>query len=186
MREIVKFAAVILIVAGTAFGFISLQERNGDGLRPGTAVPDFRLPSLAGGATDLGSLRGRVVLVNFWATWCPPCVEEMPSLERLHRTLGPEGLVVVGISEDADEKAARDFAERLGLTFPILRDPEAQTAAAYRATGYPETFVIGRDGTLLRTFVGPAEWDTPEALGYFRGLLPRRPAATERSTSPAR
>ncbi len=61
-----------------------------------------------------------------------------------------------------------------------------QTAAAYRATGYPETFVIGRDGTLLRTFVGPAEWDTPEALGYFRGLLPRRPAATERSTSPAR
>ena len=186
MREIVKFAAVLLIVAGTAFGFISLQERKGYGLRPGTAVPDFRLPSLAGGATDLGSLRGRVVLVNFWATWCPPCVEEMPSLERLHRTLGPEGLVVVGISEDADEKAARDFAQRLGLTFPILRDAEAQTAAAYRATGYPETFVIGRDGTLLSTFVGPAEWDTPEALGYFRGLLPRRPAATERSTSPAR
>jgi len=110
----------------------------------------------------------------------------MPSLERLHRTLGPEGLVVVGISEDADEKAARDFAQRLGLTFPVLGDPGAQTAAAYRATGYPETFVIGRDGTLLRTFVGPAEWDTPEALGYFRGLLPRRPAATERSTSPAR
>jgi peroxiredoxin len=186
VREIAKFAAVLAIVGGAAFGVISRLQEKDDGLRPGAAVPDFRLLSLAGGTTDLGSLRGRVVLVNFWATWCPPCVAEMPSLERLHRTLGPEGLVVVGISEDAEEKAARDFVQRLGLTFPILRDAGAHTAAAYRASGYPETFLIGGDGTLLRTFVGPAEWDTPEALGYFRGLLPRRPAATDRSTSPAR
>jgi peroxiredoxin len=110
----------------------------------------------------------------------------MPSLERLHRTLGPEGLVVLGVSEDEDEKAAADFVQRLGLTFPIPRDTGAHTAAAYRTTGYPESFVVDRDGTLLRTFVGPAEWDTPEAIAYFRGLLPRRPAATERSTSPAR
>jgi peroxiredoxin len=184
MREIVKFAAVIAIVGGAAFGFISLQERKGYGLKQGTAAPDFRLRVLAGGTTDLASLRGRVVVLNFWATWCPPCVEEMPSLERLHRALGPEGLVVIGISVDDDEKAVREFVARAGVSFPMLRDPGARTAAAYRATGYPETFVIGRDGTLLRIFVGPAEWDTPEALGYFRGLLPRR--ATDRSTSPAR
>jgi peroxiredoxin len=186
VREIAKFAAVLAIVGGAAFGFITRLRDKDDDLRPGTAVPGFRLLSLAGGTTDLGSLRGRVVLVNFWATWCPPCVEEMPSLERLHRTLGPEGLVVVGISEDAEEKAARDFVQRLGLTFPILRDTGAQTAAAYRAAGYPETFLIGGDGRLLRTFLGPADWDTPQALGYFRALLPRPPAPTDRSTSPAR
>lgn len=186
MREIVKFAAVIAIVGGAAFGFISLQERKGYGLRPGDTVPELRLRALAGGTTDLGSLRGRVVLVNFWATWCPPCVEEMPSLERLSRLLGPEGLVVLGVSVDEDEKAVRDFLARVAVSFPILRDPGAHTAAAYRTTGYPETFVIGRDGTLLRTFVGPAQWDTPEALDYFRSLLPRRAAAADRSTSAAR
>ena len=72
MREIAKFAAVLLIVGGAAFGFISLQEKKGYGLRPGAAAPAFRLRTLGGGTTDLGSLRGRVVLVHFWATWCPP------------------------------------------------------------------------------------------------------------------
>jgi cytochrome c biogenesis protein CcmG/thiol:disulfide interchange protein DsbE len=185
MKEIVKFAAVIAIVGGAAFGFISLQERKGYGLKPGAAVPDFRLRALSGGTTDLGALRGRVVLVNFWATWCPPCVEEMPSLERLHRALGPEGLVVLGVAVDRDDKPVQDFVAKVGVSFPILRDPEAHAAAEYRTTGYPETFVVGRDGALLRRFVGPAQWDTPEALGYFRGLLPRR-APTDRSTSPAR
>jgi len=107
-------------------------------------------------------------------------------MSRLHRTLGPEGLVVLGVSEDEDEKAAAEFVRRYGLTFAIPRDTGAHTAAAYRTTGYPETFVIDRDGTVLRTFVGPAEWDTPDALAYFRGLLPRRTDATDRSTSPAR
>jgi thiol-disulfide isomerase/thioredoxin len=185
MREALKFAAVLAVVAGAAFGFITLQEGKGYGLKPGAAVPDFRLRVLGGGTSELGSLRGRVVLVNFWATWCPPCVEEMPSLDRLSRALGPEGLVVLGVAVDEDEKTVRDFVARVGVSFPILRDPGAHTAAAWRTTGYPETFVVGRDGTLLRTFVGPAEWDTPEALGYFRGLLPRRPLA-DRSTSPTR
>ncbi len=186
MREALKFVAVLAIVGGTAFGFISLQERKGYGLKPGVPVPEFRLRSLAGGEGDLAALRGRVVLVNFWATWCPPCVQEMPSLERLHRTLGPEGLVVLGVSVDEDEKAVRDFVARVAVTFPILRDPGAHTAAAYRTTGYPETFVVGADGSLLRSFIGPAEWDTPEAIGYFRGLLPRRTGDRDRSTSPAR
>ena len=186
MKEVLKFAAVLAIVGGAAFGFISLEERKGYGLKEGVSAPGFQLRSLAGGTGDIGALRGRVVLVNFWATWCPPCVQEMPSLERLHRALGGEGLSVLGVSVDEDEAAVREFVSRHGMTFPILRDPGGRTAASYRTTGYPETFVIGPDGTILRILVGPAEWDTPEALAYFRGLLPRRRAAAARSTSPAR
>jgi peroxiredoxin len=186
VREVLKFAAIIAIVGGAALGFISVQERRGRGLQPGIAVPDFRLRGLSGDTTDLASLRGRVVLVNFWATWCSPCVAEMPSLERLRRALAPEGLVVLGLSVDEDESALRDFVARHGLSFGILRDPGAHTAAAYQAAGYPQTFVIGRDGTLLRTVLGPAEWDTPEAIGYFRALLARGTRDTDPSTSPAR
>ena len=185
MKDILKFAAVIAVVGGAAFGFISLEERKGYGLKPGTAAPGFRLPALTGGTAELAALRGRVVLLNFWATWCPPCVDEMPSLERLHRTLGPEGLVVVTVSVDSDEKALREFVTRHQLTLPVLRDPSARTANAYRATGYPESFVIAPDGTVMRTVVGPAEWDTPQSLAYFRSLLPRRGAMAP-STSPAR
>jgi peroxiredoxin len=185
VREVLKLLAIIAIVGGAALGFISLQERRSRGLEPGAAVPEFRLPGLSGGTTDLASLRGRVVLVNFWATWCPPCVAEMPALERLSRALGPQGLVVLGVSVDEDETALRDFAARHGLTFAVLRDRGAHTAAAYRTVGYPQTFLVGRDGTLVRTFLGPAEWDTPEALGYFRGLLAGARVAAP-STSPAR
>jgi peroxiredoxin len=185
VREIVKFGAILLIVVGTAVGVISVQEHSGDGLRTGSPVPGFQLAALGGGTTDLAAYRGHVVLVNFWATWCPPCVSEMPSLDRLSRILAPEGLVVLGLSVDADEEALRAFVEHHRLGFTILRDPGAHTAAAFRITGYPQTFLIGRDGTLVKTFLGPAEWDTPEAVGYFRGLLARdRPTAA--STSPAR
>ena len=172
MREVVKLGAVIAIVAGAAFGFVSLQEGKGYGLKEGALAPAFNLRTLAGGSTDLGSLRGRLVVVNFWATWCPPCVQEMPSLERLHRTLGREGVQVLGVSIDEDEAALRRFVAARGVTFPILRDPGGRRVAeAYRTTGWPETFVIDPAGLIKEQYVGPAEWDTPEALAHFRQLL---------------
>lgn len=172
MREVLKLAALVVLVAVVALGFARLQERKGYGLEIGTPAPALRLPSLSGGEVDLGGFRGKLVVLNFWASWCAPCVTEMPSLERLHRALAPEGLVVVGISADEDEAALRRFVAERGITFPILKDPGGRTAAAaYHATGYPETFVIDRDGVLLESYVGPAEWDVPAALDHFRGLL---------------
>ena len=132
----------------------------------------------------LRDYRGKVVFVNFWATWCPPCVDEMPSLERLHRTLGPEGLAVVAVSADEDEAALRAFVKQHALTLPVLHDPGGRTAARrYRTTGYPETFVLDRDGVLVQHTVGPAEWDSAQALDTFRGLLSRSRTAT---TAPTR
>jgi thiol-disulfide isomerase/thioredoxin len=164
-------AGVVVLLAGLVL--ILLGEDVADPIERGAVAPDFELAASSGDEkVTLSQFRGQVVLLNFWATWCPPCVAEMPSLERLHRALGPEGLVVVTVSADEDEEELREFVGRYGLSLPVLLDPGGLTAAAaYRTTGYPETFVLDRQGRLLRHYVGPAEWDTPEALAHFRGLL---------------
>ena len=172
MKDALRAAVLVAVAAVAAVAFVRLREDKGYALKTGGTAPGFRLPALAGGDTELASLRGRWVLVNFWATWCPPCVQEMPSLERLHRTLGPAGLVVLGVSADEDEGALRRFLAQNPVSFPVLRDPGGRLAAsAYRTTGYPETFLIDPDGVLRESYVGPAEWDTPGAIDHFRGLL---------------
>ena len=172
MKDWLKAAILIAVALVVAYAFTNLRGAKGYALRTGSEAPGFRLPALAGGEVDLASFRGQVVVVNFWATWCPPCVDEMPSLEKLHRALGPEGLVVLGVSVDEDETALRQFVARLGVTFKILRDPGGRgVAQAYRTTGYPETFVVDRNGVLHETFIGPAEWATPGAVDHFRELL---------------
>jgi cytochrome c biogenesis protein CcmG/thiol:disulfide interchange protein DsbE len=173
-----RAALVVAVVLAAAFGYRQLAQNKGYALRRGSEAPGFRLPSLAGGEVDLSSYRGRVVVLNFWATWCPPCVSEMPSLERLHRTLGPQGLAVVSVSADEDEAVLRRFVSANALSLPVLRDPGGRVASGrYRTTGYPETFVLDRRGVLLQHVVGPAEWDEPQALAHFRALLSGSSAA---------
>jgi peroxiredoxin len=172
MKSTLRTVAVVVVVVVVAFAYVHLAERTGYSLQSGSEAPGFRLPSLAGGEVDLASFRGKVVVLNFWATWCPPCVAEMPSLERLHKALGPEGLAVVTVSTDEDREALQDFVTRYGLTLPVLLDPGGSVASGtYRTTGYPETFIIDRAGGLVEHHIGPAEWDAPDALARFRGLL---------------
>ncbi len=169
MGKALRTVAIVVAVVGAAFAYVHLAERKGYALQPGSEAPGFRLPALAGGEFDLASQRGKIVVLNFWATWCPPCVAEMPSLERLHRALAPEGLSVVTVSADEDEAELRRFVSEQALTLPVLKDPGGRVAAsAYRTTGYPETFILDRDGRLLQHVVGPAEWDLPEKLADFR------------------
>jgi peroxiredoxin len=174
LRPLLAVTAVVL----AAFGYVHLAENKGYALKKGAAAPPLRLPALTGGEVDLQSLRGRVVVLNFWATWCPPCVQELPSLERLHRTLGKEGLSVVSVSVDEDEGVLRRFVKEHELTFPVLRDPGGRLAAgAYRTTGYPETFELDAEGVVREHFVGPSDWATPEALEHFRKRLSPLPGA---------
>jgi peroxiredoxin len=172
MKDYGRLALLVIAVVAVAFGYVHLQQNKGYGLKEGTPAPPFTLPVRGGGSADLGSFKGHLVVVNFWATWCPPCVAEMPSLDRLHRALSPDGLVVLTVSVDADDAALTAFLEKGGLILKVLRDPGGTVAqGAYRTTGYPETFVIDPKGVIQEIYVGPADWDTPEALEHFRRLL---------------
>jgi peroxiredoxin len=121
----------------------------------------------------LADYTGKVVLLNVWATWCEPCRVEMPSIERLHHEFASRGLAVVAVSVDdpGTEQRIRDFAKELGVTFEILHDPRQETKTSYQITGYPETFVIGRDGTIRRKVIGAADWSSDANRALINELL---------------
>jgi peroxiredoxin len=141
-------------------------------------APDFSLPDLSGTMHTLSSYKGKVVFLNLWTTWCPPCRMEMPAMERLYRRLRDRDFVMLAVSADEGGKAAvAPFVEELGLTFPVLLDPEGRLSPRYGVTGYPETFVIGRDGKVVNHTIGPADWQSEEMVRYLEALLEKPPAA---------
>ena len=132
-----------------------------------------------GSAVSLADFTGQVVLLNFWATWCGPCVREMPSLDRLQAALGPEGLEVVAVSEDRKPALAEAFLveHQLG-NLALYLDPRGKVAQAFGLRGLPTTYLIDRQGRMVGGLQGPAEWDSEEAKGLIRWYL-ERPAELE-------
>ena len=122
---------------------------------------------------SLADYKGQVVLLNLWATWCGPCRSEMPSLERLQQELGPKGLKIVAVSVDNPgmEDAIRDFRKEFGLTFEILYAPDGKIRDDYQATGFPETFIIGRDGVLRKRVIAATDWSAEPQKALLRQLL---------------
>jgi len=138
----------------------------------GVPAPDFSLPSLSDNRiVDLDSLSGKVVLVNFWATWCKPCEDEMPAMERLYRTLSGSGFELIAISVDDDRALVESFAARLGLSFPILLDPQQEAAKAYQTFRFPESLLVGRDGIVVERYIGSKDWDADAYVARIRRLL---------------
>jgi cytochrome c biogenesis protein CcmG/thiol:disulfide interchange protein DsbE len=147
----------------------------------GSEAPNFTAVDLDGNPVRFADLEGEVVLLNIWATWCPPCREEMPSMQRLHERLGPEGLKIVAVSIDAplgvfdrvgqvggDVKA---FADELGLTFAIWHDPTGAVQRTYRGTAVPESFLIDRNGLIQKKHPGALEWDSDAMVDLVTRLL---------------
>jgi len=144
-------------------------------LEAGRPAPQFTLPRLGGGEPlALESLRGQVVLLNFWATWCKPCEDEMPAMERLYQSLRGQGFELLAVSVDVGDEEVEAFRTRLALTFPILRDPDRKVANRYQSPRFPESWLVGRDGVLVARFIGPRDWDAPEYVGRIRELLAAR------------
>lgn len=137
----------------------------------GSKAPDFTAVDLTTQDTvTLADYEGEVVLLNLWATWCAPCREEMPSMERLYNILGPEGLKIVAVSVDFGSDEVEEFVEEFGLTFDILHDRAQRVDAIYQTTGLPESFVIDRHGVIVKKTWG-MEWDDPAQVAFLRRLL---------------
>ena len=137
--------------------------------RIGTAAPDFTVQD-ADSKVTLSQLRGKVVVLNFWATWCAPCVEEMPSLVQLQQRFKDKGLTVVGISIDVDNDAYHKFLKDYKIDFLTVRDPDQKTSNLYGSFKWPETYIIDRNGTVRRKFIGPVEWSQPEIVDFLSKL----------------
>jgi peroxiredoxin len=138
-----------------------------DGERP----PEFSGRTADGQTVSLAGLRGKVVLVNFWATWCVECRPEMPMFEQLHRDFVRDGLAILGVNVREGEKAIRDYARELGLTFPLVLDPKGEISRAYGVIGLPTTFLVGRDGRAVARAIGPREWVGTPARALIQALL---------------
>ena len=134
----------------------------------GKVAPDFTVRDLAGNPTKLSDLKGNVVLVNFWATWCPPCREEIPSMAALNRIMSGRPFRMLAISVDQGGKGAvEDYFKRSGTSLPALLDSDEKVGKLYGITGVPETFVIDKRGVIIKKVIGPLDWSHPEVVNFL-------------------
>jgi peroxiredoxin len=140
----------------------------------GQPAPDFTLSDLQGRSYTLSQLRGKVVIVNFWATWCPPCRAEMPSMEKLHRELADQGLVMLAVNIEKDgRRTVPRFLASSPHSFPVLLDEQEVVQKRYGVYKFPESFIIRKDGVIDDKVIGAIDWAEPRAVAYFRDLLLR-------------
>ena len=137
----------------------------------GDAVPNFTLRNDDGGVVALADFRGKMVVLNFWATWCLPCIEEMPSLKRFAEKYADQGVQVIGVSLDEDPDAYREFLAEHEINFLTLQNPSRTVSELYGTFKLPETYIIGRDGQLLNKIIGPTDWASQQMLSYFDSLI---------------
>jgi len=161
----VKKLALVLLLA---IAPVHAQE-----LKPwsGVVTPALTLSDLEGRAHRLADYRGKVVLVNFWATWCVPCREEMPSIEKLRASLEGRPFVVLAVNLAEPESRIRQFLEAVPVRFPVLLDKNAQTAKAWQARVLPATFIVGPDGVARYQYFGELDWSKPEIREAILALL---------------
>ena len=136
--------------------------------RIGSAAPQFTITD-SQRTVSLSQFQGKPVVLNFWATWCPPCIQEMPSLVQLQKQLGDK-VTILAVSEDDDDNAYKQFVRDHNVDLLTVRDTRQKTNGLYGTTGFPETFVIDRTGKIVRKFIGPQEWTSPEIVDYLKKM----------------
>lgn len=166
---------VVLAALAVVLLFAMPSYRQGEASMAGKTAQDFAV-DIAGKPGHLSDFKGKVVVLNFWATWCPPCVEETPGLNHLQKYIEARKGVVLGVAADEDPAAYDKFLRDQGVIFPTYRDPSTKDnhspiAQTYGTSMYPETYVIDRQGKIARKIIGFQQWDSPEMLAYFDALL---------------
>jgi len=174
--RIILFIPVAILAAAV---FVLLQNKTTSTIdiepsttQQGPAAPNFTLQDLDGRSVSLSDHKGKVVLVNIWATWCPPCVAETPSLDKLYKMMEDEDFELLAISVDENgKKAVEPFMKKKNLSFPVLLDPDGRVARLYRTTGVPESFIVRKDGTIDNKIEGAIDWTAPKVIEYFHKLI---------------
>ena len=161
-----RIGILVLTVALVAVLASTLRDRL---VVAGDSAPGFEVTTDSGRKISVDNFGGRVLVVNFWATWCPPCISELPSLNALAAELKGSGVVFLGISVDKDKAAYDKFLKKVKLNFETARDPEADISADYGTFKYPETYVISREGKVLEKFINEQPWMAPAIVARLRG-----------------
>ncbi len=137
----------------------------------GDTAPDFSIKTDDGKTVTAHDFGGKLLLLNFWATWCDTCIEEIPALNQMARQLGPKGLVILGVSVDKNEKLYQDFLKRSPLAYPTARDPEEKINLSYGTIQYPESYLIDRSGKVVEKYISSQPWDSPKMLSHVSSML---------------
>jgi peroxiredoxin len=194
-RQIKIVILFSLLILATGFWLIFPKSDRLDPLtrrlagkpRVGEAAPDFLLPNVDGNLVHLGSFKGKVIFLNFWATWCPPCIQEMPWMESLYQRLKGREFEMVAVSIDEKGKeTVGPFMEKYSLTLPVLLDRDKKISALYGITGVPETFIINKQGVVDLKIIGPQNWTDRKWRDYFDDLVEKKREAPLRAENPVR
>ena len=167
-QQLLKALIGVLTVALVLVVYDSIREPN---VVVGDTAPNFKVVTDSGKTLTRTDFGGKVLVLNFWATWCPPCREELPSLNRFQQQLAGTGIVVLGVSVDKNEQVYKAFLKRNGVTFETSRDPEANVSADYGTFKYPETYVIDANGKVRQKYIGEVDWMDPQVVGSIKALL---------------
>ena len=172
LKRKLKTGLVLAFIAGLIVLFARPEYRQGEPSLRGRSAKDFQL-TLDGKPANLSDLRGKVVVLNFWATWCQPCVDEAPSLVELQRRVAPLGGLVLGVNAGVNDSqsAYESFLKTYNVDFPTYFDSSQQIARSYGTTMYPETYVIDRKGRIDRKIIGPQDWTSPTMMAYLDSVL---------------
>jgi peroxiredoxin len=175
-RQQLAIGLVVLgVVSAVAYGATRYLRKELFPVELGSKAPDFKAFTLDSVPREkrLADYRGKVLMINVWATWCLPCRVEMPSIEALNKTYASKGLKILAVSiDDAGTDATiRAFVKQYGLTFEVLHDPKGKISDLYDITGYPETFIIGKDGVIRKKLMSATDWNSPEARALVDRLL---------------
>jgi len=166
--QALKIGIVVLLIAFVYVIYASIHERV---IVVGDTAPDFTIKTDNGRTISTSNFGGRLLVLNFWATWCQPCVEEVPSLSQFSKDMAGDGVVVLGVSVDKDEKAYRAFLARNNPGFLTARDPQANINADYGTFKYPESYLIDTHGKVVQKIIGPENWTDEQMLRYVKSLL---------------
>jgi len=161
INRIIEAGIVVMLLAFTGTLYLSLHETV---ITVGDTAPDFSIQTDSGKTLTARDFGGKLLILNFWATWCPPCIHEVPSLNQLANVLGPKGLVVLGVSEDKDPQAYKDFIARFHVNYQTARAPDQDIKAKYGTVQIPESYLIDQSGKVVEKIVSETNWSSEQMV----------------------